>query len=198
MFSTKNPLLDSTFQVVERSSESYRSFIRDRIEANFTRTDGPKQSACLLCWAFITATQKRRHLEHEPYIVTASFFKNEESFIKLCRENGKLSGNQQRIILFKDHCQFAGLDPQASMGSNAGRVTTYAGGENPVTSMTQVQKKQFEFDFQLKRIQTVAGSLKEEYKASDKVLSNLETQIGILQQQVQSYVRERQILSEPI
>jgi len=31
-------------------------------------------------------------MEHEPYFVTASFFKNEESFIKLCRENGKLSG----------------------------------------------------------------------------------------------------------
>ena len=93
MFSTKSPLQDNSFQVVERTSETYRAFIRARIEGNFSKTDGPKSSACLLCWAFITATQKRRHLEHEPYIVTASFFKNEESFIKLCRENGKLSGN---------------------------------------------------------------------------------------------------------
>ena len=51
-----------------------------------------------------------------------------------------------------------------------------------------MQKKQFEFDFQLKRIQTVASTLKEEFKASDKVLSTLETQLGILQQQVASYV----------
>ena len=98
MFSTKNPLQDNSFQVVERSSDTYRAFIRNRIEGNFERTDGPKQSACLLCWAFITATQKRRHQEHDPYIVTASFFKNEESFIKLCRENGKLSG---KFLLFK-------------------------------------------------------------------------------------------------
>ena len=66
------------------------------------------------------------------------------------------------------------------MGANAGRVTTYAGGQNPITNLVEVQKKQFEFDFQLKRIQSVAGSLKEEFKASDKVLNNLETQVGIL------------------
>jgi len=91
--------------VVERISPVYRQFIA-RIEANYTQQ---KQfSACLLCWAFITQAQKRKHAEHEPYMVTASFFKNEESYVKLCRENGKISGTQKSIILFKDVCQFSG------------------------------------------------------------------------------------------
>jgi hypothetical protein len=88
------------FQVVERTSETYRAFIRNKIEGNYAGTNpngkggnAPKNSACLLCWAFINNQQKKRHVEHEPYIVSPSFFKNEESFIKLARENGKLSGN---------------------------------------------------------------------------------------------------------
>ena len=73
--------------------------------------------------------------------MTASFFKNEESFIKLCRENGKLSGNQQRIILFKETCQFANLSlvghgsAEVHGGANAGRSSIYAGGMNPVTNL---------------------------------------------------------------
>jgi hypothetical protein len=39
-------------------------------------------------------------MEHEPFVVTASFFKNEESFIKLCKENGT------RVIAFKEACHF--------------------------------------------------------------------------------------------
>jgi len=41
-------------------------------------------------------------------MLTASFFKNEESFIKLCKEHGKLSGNMQRVIVFEELCQFSG------------------------------------------------------------------------------------------
>jgi len=36
---------------------------------------------------------KKRHLEHEAYMVTAMFFKDEESFLRLCRENGKISNS---------------------------------------------------------------------------------------------------------
>jgi hypothetical protein len=42
-------------------------------------------------------------------VVTASFFKNEEAFIKLAKDQNKLSGGVSRVILFKDQCQFSGL-----------------------------------------------------------------------------------------
>ena len=91
--------------MIERNSISYRKFI-NRLEKNYSNAS-QKLSVCLLCWAFIPSHLKKRHLEHEPYIVTASFFKNEECFIKLCKENGKTSGDATRVITFKDACVFS-------------------------------------------------------------------------------------------
>ena len=95
---------DQNFAVVERTSAQYRNFIT-RLEDNYS-SGAARQGACLQCWAFISSVQRKRHTEHEPYIVTASFFKNEEAFIRLAKDHGKCSGHQSRVILFADSCQF--------------------------------------------------------------------------------------------
>lgn len=70
----------------------------------------------------------------------------------------------------------SGATAPGSLGlSNPGRVETYAGGQNPIVNLQEVSKKHFEFDFQLKRLNTVATNLREEFKAVDKKLNNLET-----------------------
>jgi len=43
-------------------------------------------------------------------MVTAMFFKDEESFLRLCRENGKISnsgGDESWLIIFRENCQFS-------------------------------------------------------------------------------------------
>jgi hypothetical protein len=57
------------------------------------------------------------------------------------------------------------------MRVNPGASSTYAGGPNPITTMAEISKKQFEFDFQIKRITISANSLKEDFKGTDKKLS---------------------------
>ena len=47
-----------------------------------------------MCWAFITPLQKKKHAEHEPFMRTAAFFKNEDTFLQLCLQHGKISGNR--------------------------------------------------------------------------------------------------------
>ena len=93
----------------------YKDFIK-RICQNYNSTTG-KLSACIVCWAFIPSQLKKRHLEHEPYIVTASFFKNEEAFIKLAKDNGKLTtcDRGDRVILFNEKCAF-NYGPEAIIG----------------------------------------------------------------------------------
>ena len=109
------------FAVTERSSQEYKKFI-EKIERNFSCTN--KQSACLLCWAFISPLQKKRHAEHEPFMITASLFKNEESFIQLATQHGKISGNKQSVIVFKDTCQFQGQPAYNPTGG----TQTFSGG----------------------------------------------------------------------
>lgn len=100
--------LNETFdyQILERNTPEFKDFIM-KLEDNY-RVSSKKSCVCLMCWAFLPSHLKKRHLEHEPYVVTASFFRNEESFIKLAKENGKISGNNTRCILFKAACKFRG------------------------------------------------------------------------------------------
>lgn len=83
--------------------------------------------------------------------MTASFFKNEECFIKLCKENGKTSGNCTRVIVFKESCVFShGPDSvKVAMqgGLNYGATSCFAGGQNPISNVNEINKKQFEYDF---------------------------------------------------
>ena len=83
-------------------------------------------------------------MEHEPFVVTASFFKNEESFIKLCKENGKQSGDGTRVIAFKEACHFT-CGPKSTQPAPI--IECFAGGSNPIHEIGSINKKQFEFDF---------------------------------------------------
>ena len=68
------------------------------------------------------------------------------------------------------------------------------GGEkfhNPAQIISDITKKNFEFDFQIKRIVTVTTNLKEDAKQTEKTLDNLENKIKLLRQQVEAYVRDR-------
>lgn len=117
------------FNVIERGSAPYKEFIK-KLEKNYALS-GTRLSVCLLCWGFIPAHLKKRHLEHEPFIVTASFFKNEEAFVKIAKENGKISGNGTRVITFKDACVFT-CGPNATKhligGTNYGQSDCFGGG----------------------------------------------------------------------
>ena len=164
------------FTVTERTSDHYKNFIK-RIEANYALPNN-KLSACLLCWGLISPLQKRKHTEHEPFIVTASLFKNEESFLQLCQQHGKCSGNRQRVILFKEQCQFFGTP-----GYNPeGGTQSFSGGSNPLSALKDIQKKGFEFEFTLKRMNIVVQSVKEDFTTTmEKKLEKLETQFKILE-----------------
>ena len=104
-------------------------------------------------------------MEHEPFIVTASFFKNEECFVKLCKENGKASGNGTRIIVFKEACNFS-CGPQASQPQTT--VECFAGGSNPLHDINNINKHQFEYDFQFKRLNAVVANIQADYNLQDK------------------------------
>jgi len=85
---------------VEIGSPEYKEFIR-RIEGNFQSS--AKLSACCLCWGFITYNQKKNHQEHSHYTVTSTFFKNEDTFLNLAKQNRKLE--DRRVALFAERCQ---------------------------------------------------------------------------------------------
>ena len=142
------------FNILERNTPEYRDFIQ-KLEKNYA-SQSSKACVCLLCWAFLPSHLKKRHMEHEPYIVTASFFKNEECFIKLCKENGKCSSNGTRVIVFKEACNFS-VGPQASQPKM--EMQCFAGGSNPIHDIGSINKKQFEFDFQIKRLNAVAANI---------------------------------------
>ena len=124
-----NDRLNETFDytILERNTPEYKDFIL-KLEKNYN-DPSTKNCVCLLCWAFLPSHLKKRHLEHEPYVVTASFFKNEESFIKLAKENGKVSGNNTRVIIFKAACNFRG-GPNSS--KDTPQFEVFAGGQNPI------------------------------------------------------------------
>jgi hypothetical protein len=155
-----NDRLNETFdyKILERNTPDYKTFIA-RCEKNYT-APSTKYCACLLCWAWLPSHLKQRHLEHQPYVVTASFFKNEESFLKLCKENGKVSGNGTRVIVFKEACKFK-IGPQST--TETPEFEVYAGGQNPVHQVGDINKKQFEFDFQIKRMNAVVCNIQQDY-----------------------------------
>ena len=83
------------------NSPEYKQFIK-KLEQNLEANQ--KLSVCLLCWGFITFYQKRRHQEHSHYIVTPTYFKTEDLFLKLARQHGKLlKGN--KVAVFADQCK---------------------------------------------------------------------------------------------
>eukprot|EP00347_Sterkiella_histriomuscorum_P022657 403337649 len=173
----------NAFTVIERSSEDYKKFI-SRIEKNYSGSN--KLSVCTLCWGFIAAIQKKRHAEHEPFMFTASFFKNEESFLQLCIQNGKISGNRQSVIIFKESVQFAGTP-----GYNpTGGTSSFQGGENPLVNLKDILKKSHEQDCQIKRMNITVTQVRDDLKTEDTKLDKLETQIRILKQQVLQYAKD--------
>ena len=116
--------------------------------------------------------------------------------MKLAKEQNKLSGGVNRVILFKDQCQFSNLTVEGNQeeqgdtkifGVNSGQQY-----QNPVQILTEITKKNFEFDFQIKRIVTVTTNLKEDAKQTDKQLDKLEGEIEILRQKVEAKLMQQQ------
>ena len=70
---------ETTLKYVHRDSQEYKQFLI-KLEQNYDASN--KLSMCILCWGFLTSYQKKKHMSHSPYIVTASFCKNEDQFIK--------------------------------------------------------------------------------------------------------------------
>jgi hypothetical protein len=76
---------------VHRQSDEFKQFIT-RIEHNYESTN--KLSACLLCWAFLTSYQKKKHLEHAHYTITPSFFRTEQMYLKHAKMHNKLKDSE--------------------------------------------------------------------------------------------------------
>ena len=64
----------STIKYVHIESDEFKTFIR-KLEQNYESINS-KLSACLLCWGFLTSTQKQKHSEHAHYTVTPMFIRN--------------------------------------------------------------------------------------------------------------------------
>ena len=81
--------------------------------------------------------------------------------------------------MFKEQCQFFGTP-----GYNAeGGTQTFQGGSNPLSALKDIQKKGFEFEFTLKRMNIVVQSVKDDFSVTmEKKLDKLETQYKILEQ----------------
>ena len=82
---------EQQLRYVHRDSDEFKSFIQ-RIEHNYDSTN--KVSACLLCWAFLTSYQKKKHLEHAHYTVTPSFFRTESMYLKHAKTHNKLRDSE--------------------------------------------------------------------------------------------------------
>ena len=74
--------------------------------------------------------------------------------------------------MFKEQCQFFGTP-----GYNAeGGTSSFNGGANPLSALKDIQKKSFEFEFTLKRMNIVVQSVKDDFSgAMEKKLEKLET-----------------------
>jgi hypothetical protein len=57
--------------------------------------------------------------------------------------------------------------------------------------LQDITKKNFEFDFQIKRIVTVTTNLREDAKQTEKTLDKLEAKIHMLKQQVEAHLAEQ-------
>jgi hypothetical protein len=84
---------------VHRSSDELKKFIQ-KLEQNYECSN--KLSACLLCWAFLTSYQKKKHLEHAHYTITPSFFRNEAMFLKHAKMHNKLKDGETMVALFAE------------------------------------------------------------------------------------------------
>jgi len=78
--------------------------------------------------------------------------------------------------LFKEQCQFFGTPSYNATGG----TQTFSGGSNPLNCLKEIQKKSFEFEFTLKRMNIVINSVKDDFKTQDGKLDKIETQYKIL------------------
>ena len=81
-------------------SKAYERFIQ-KIEMNW-EGNTTKLSICILCWAFLSFSLKKKHMEHSHYVLTPSFIKNEEMFLKLAKKHKKMSEDEQNVQIFAD------------------------------------------------------------------------------------------------
>jgi hypothetical protein len=88
-----------TLKYVHRDSQEFRAFIA-KLEDNYESSN--KLSMCILCWGFLTSYQKKKHMSHAPYIVTPSFCKNEDQFVKYALTQKKVRENNKLIALFNE------------------------------------------------------------------------------------------------
>lgn len=90
-----------TLKYVHRDSQEFKQFIK-KLESNYDNSN--KQSICLMCWGFLSSYQKKRHPTHAPYIVTPSFCRYEDQFMRFAKERDKTKDNHTLIALFNDQC----------------------------------------------------------------------------------------------
>ena len=93
----------STIRYVHIESDEFKQFIR-KLETNYDHGNS-KLSACLLCWGFLTSSQKQKHLEHAHYTITPSFLRNQEMYMKHAKAHDKIKENGTMIALMNDQCK---------------------------------------------------------------------------------------------
>lgn len=82
---------------VHKDSEEYKYFIE--------KLEHYKDSVCSLCWGFLKSSEKLKHNEHAIYIVTPSFFRYEDLFLKLAKKHNKIRENDTVVAIFNDTCK---------------------------------------------------------------------------------------------
>jgi len=71
--------------------------------------------------------------------VSASFFRNEETFLKLCQEWNRIFQNRTQVALFRESCIFRGTPEWTLQGRSADF--------NPQGEIQEIQKQQEEMEF---------------------------------------------------
>ena len=66
---------------------------------------GTKLSVCLKCWAFLTFSQKKKHLEHQHHTITPSQLKDEAKFKELAAQYNMMKDEGKTIALFAEKCK---------------------------------------------------------------------------------------------
>ncbi|TNV77405.1 hypothetical protein FGO68_gene4525 [Halteria grandinella] len=185
------PSQDDEYKVVLKGGREYQAFIR-KLEYNNTEAK-MKNSACLLCWGFITYHQKRRHQEHAHYTVTPTHFGKESKFLDLAQKHGKLhttEDDKTLVAIFADQCKII----ESSYINAPARSTQFAQqqtianqknfGNQTVNEIRTVSQKQIEQEQQIKRLNTIITTLIEEVQSKKRRIQDLEQEITKIQQLV--------------
>ena len=142
-----------TLKFVHRDSAEYRAFLK-KLENNYESSN--KLSICLMCWGFLTGYQKKKHMSHQVHVVTPSFCRTEDQFLKYARDMKRTRDNSTLIALLNDSCPALVENPYMTPVARPRVPVSFQGEAVPSQFSYQelrgLMQKQFQQDQLIKRL----------------------------------------------